>query len=79
MFVSNSREATMSRVICEHVSLCSWFMSHLTFAVDPVGDGGDPGVGEMAQWVKCLLSKHKDPSSDPRGPHRTLGAALFRT
>lgn len=39
------------------------------------------GTGEMALWVKCLLSKHKDLSPDPQHSHhiRMLGLVYRQT
>lgn len=28
------------------------------------------GGGGMAQWIKCLLRTHEDPSLDPQHPHK---------
>ena len=33
----------------------------------------EAGTGRMAQWVKCLLSKHEDLSSGPQRPGKKMG------
>lgn len=33
----------------------------------------EAGTGRMAQWVKCLLSKHEDLSSGPQCPGKKMG------
>lgn len=34
-------------------------------------------AGDMAQWVKCLLHKHEESSSDPQHPHKKLSISAY--
>lgn len=40
-------------------------------------DMGGLGLEEKAEWVKCLLHKHENPSSDPQHTHAKLDLATF--